>query len=161
MNKLSKFLTILTTILVCVSCDQATKIGAQNLLQGHAPVSYLGGTFSLIYAENTGAMLSLGESLPANYRFLIFVVFVGIFLLITAGYVWMNALNTRSIIGVSLVLSGGIGNLIDRMFNGGSVVDFMFVKIGPLQTGIFNVADMAIVAGVFVLCFSFLKSEQN
>jgi len=49
------------------------------------------------------------------------------------------------------LLAGGIGNLIDRLFHNGLVIDFLNVGIGPIRTGIFNVADMAIMAGFGIL----------
>jgi signal peptidase II len=54
------------------------------------------------------------------------------------------------LIGVWLVFAGGASNWVDRVVRG-SVVDFMNVGIGPLRTGIFNVADVAIMVGVAVL----------
>ena len=55
-------------------------------------------------------------------------------------------------VSYALLVSGGIGNLIDRVFRDGLVVDFMNLGIGStLRTGIFNVADMAIMAGIFML----------
>ena len=47
-----------------------------------------------------------------------------------------------------------MSNLIDRLRYGGYVVDFLNVGIGSLRTGIFNVADMAIMAGVIIWAFS-------
>jgi signal peptidase II len=54
-------------------------------------------------------------------------------------------------IALSLLAGGGIGNLIDRIANDGAVTDFVRIGIGPLRTGIFNLADVAIVVGVLVL----------
>ena len=59
---------------------------------------------------------------------------------------------------VALLLAGGIGNLLDRLFHGGLVIDFLNMGIGPLRTGIFNVADMAIMAGFALL---FLQSGNK
>ena len=52
--------------------------------------------------------------------------------------------------GLLLFLAGGVSNLIDRVTLG-RVIDFLSVGIGQLRTGIFNVADMAIIAGVVIL----------
>ena len=49
------------------------------------------------------------------------------------------------------MISGGFSNLYDRITNHGGVVDFMNMGVGSLRTGIFNVADMAIMAGVLLL----------
>ena len=50
----------------------------------------------------------------------------------------------------AFILAGGIGNLIDRATQNGLVTDFLNVGIGPVRTGIFNVADMAVTFGVIV-----------
>ena len=59
-------------------------------------------------------------------------------------------------IALSLMLGGGVGNLIDRISNEGRVMDFMNLSIGSLRTGIFNVADIAIlVGGIWLFCGHF------
>jgi signal peptidase II len=57
-------------------------------------------------------------------------------------------------VALAFIAGGGISNLIDRLIYGGLVTDFLNVGIGPFRTGIFNVADMAILAGALLL---FLK----
>jgi signal peptidase II len=57
----------------------------------------------------------------------------------------------RSLVGVAIFVAGGASNLLDRITYG-MVIDFMKVGIGPLRTGIFNVADMAIMLGAGILC---------
>jgi signal peptidase II len=54
-------------------------------------------------------------------------------------------------VALSLVAGGGISNLIDRFLYDGRVTDFLNVGIGSLRTGIFNLADMAILAGALLL----------
>jgi signal peptidase II len=56
----------------------------------------------------------------------------------------------RALLGVALFVAGGASNLFDR-FTYGMVIDFMNVGIGSLRTGIFNVADMAIMLGAGIL----------
>jgi len=53
----------------------------------------------------------------------------------------------------AFIAGGGISNIYDRMFNNGHVIDFMNAGIGPVRTGIFNVADMAITGGIIVMLF--------
>lgn len=62
-----------------------------------------------------------------------------------------------TVVAWSLVLSGGLGNLVDRIINDGRVIDFMNIGIGSLRTGIFNVADVCITVGVVVLIFQALR----
>ena len=54
-------------------------------------------------------------------------------------------------VALVLVLAGGIGNVIDRVLHNGLVTDFLNLGIGPVRTGIFNVADMVLVIGGLAL----------
>ena len=65
-----------------------------------------------------------------------------------------------SAVAWSLVLSGGIGNLLDRLFHEGRVIDFMNIGIGSLRTGIFNVADVCITIGISLLVFELLQRPR-
>ena len=58
------------------------------------------------------------------------------------------------LLGLSFIAGGGFGNLADRLFRGGRVSDFLNLGIGTLRTGIFNCADMAILAGCVLLLVS-------
>jgi len=62
-----------------------------------------------------------------------------------------RALTTCQRIGFSLFLAGGLGNWIDRLLNEGRVIDFVSLGVGALHTGIFNVADVAITAGILMV----------
>lgn len=104
------------------------------------------------YAENTGAFLSLGSSLPDPWRRVLFTLLVALLLLVLLLYtLFGRTLPANHALVLALICAGGISNLIDRMIHGGRVVDFLNMGIGPLRTGIFNVADMAIAAGAVLL----------
>lgn len=158
--RLNFIAAILTT---CIACDQATKFIAKEYLRPLAPISFAGDLFRLQYAENTGAFLSLGSSLPEHWRQWIFTVFVGVFLIGLLLYVvFSRDLHFNHVACLSLVCSGGLSNLIDRIAYGGRVVDFLNVGIGSIRTGIFNVADMAITAGAILLAIEgFRKTPEK
>jgi signal peptidase II len=65
-----------------------------------------------------------------------------------------------ALVGVSLYAAGGVSNLADRVARG-SVIDFLNVGLGPLRTGIFNVADMAIMLGVGLLIVALYRAERS
>jgi signal peptidase II len=116
------------------------------------PTPYLGDTLRIQYAENPGAFLGAGGGLPAQQRFWLLVVMNAVVLIaIPAVLVARRDLGRPQMVAVALLLAGGIGNLLDRVFHGGLVIDFLNMGIGPLRTGIFNVADMAIMAGFALL----------
>lgn len=136
----------------CLGCDQWSKKFATEHLRQIPPTPYLCDTFRIQYAENPGAFLGAGGGLPEQQRFWLLVVMNAVVLIaIPAVLMARSDFGRRQTIAVSLLLAGGIGNLIDRVFHGGLVIDFLNMGIGPLRTGIFNVADMAIMAGFALL----------
>jgi signal peptidase II len=70
-------------------------------------------------------------------------------------------MNTYQTVGAALICSGGLGNLIDRLTHGGYVTDFLNVGIGPLRTGIFNVADFALLVGLGIIVLSGAGSART
>ena len=147
---------------ICVVLDQSTKWIATRHLPPGRVYSYVGDFLRLQYAENTGAFLSLGASLPEPWRHLIFTVIVGFFVVGLMLYLLISrALTERSMFALTLVGGGGVSNLIDRIANDGRVVDFLNVGAGTLRTGIFNVADMAITAGALLLLLESFQSKSS
>lgn len=153
-----RLLLVALALVAFLGCDQATKALARDALASSPPVSLLGGAVRFQYAENPGAFLSLGAGLSPQWRFLLGVVFSGAALAALAVFAARSAqLSKVQRLGLGLVVAGGLGNLIDRIANDGRVVDFVSVGIGPLRTGIFNIADVAITAGVLAAMVAGLK----
>ena len=151
---------VLLVLLLCVCCDQATKYTAKGLLHPYLPVSLFNDAVRLQYAENKGAFLSLGSSLPEETRFWVFTVAVSLALLglFACVVVRLRKMKFSNVLALTLIVAGSISNVIDRMLNNGRVVDFLNIGIGSLRTGIFNIADVAITVGVcLVVLNSFLK----
>jgi signal peptidase II len=168
MIKIPKLAPIRQITLVClvsifiIVADQWSKIYVRQNLQPWGTLSYLGGFFQLQRSENTGAFLSLGANHHEDVRFWVFTVGVGVFLLALMGYLFVTrSLSFSKILCFSFLLGGGVGNLIDRATRG-SVTDFMILAVGPVHTGIFNIADMAITSAVIYLLFdSFFTKEEK
>jgi signal peptidase II len=163
MPRLKRLSILLIVLLVCVTFDQATKAIAQRNLAGEAPREYLAGAVRLEYAENVGSFLSLGASLPAETRFWTFTVFSTALVVGLALYALRAAADTPLLVylGIALVIAGGVGNLIDRLTHGGRVVDFMQLRAGPLRTGVFNVADVALMVGIGLVLFALLMERNS
>jgi signal peptidase II len=138
-------------MLSCIGCDQAAKALARDGLAGRT-ISFLGDAVRLEYAENTGAFLSLGASLPSRTRTLLFVGGTGLIVLgLLVALARYRQGSLTGALGLALLAGGAVGNLIDRVVYGGVVVDFVSVGLGPFRTGIFNVADVAITLGVVLV----------
>jgi signal peptidase II len=148
-----RLLVFAIVLAASVGCDQASKHIATATLQPHAQHPYLGDLFRWQLERNQGAFLSLGASMSPELRYWVFVVAVGILLFGITGYALRSAkLDAWQVAGYGFIAGGGFSNWFDRARFGGEVVDFMNMGIGDrLRTGIFNVADLAIIVGIAVL----------
>ena len=146
----------------CAGCDQITKaIVREHIVVGETR-SYLHDTFRLTHAENPGAFLSLGARLPDHMRTILFSVIAAFITLLALGAaLWMRDANRFQVAGLALIAAGGFGNWIDRVTQSGHVTDFMNIGIGWLRTGIFNVADMALMAGVVLFLIASQKKAAS
>src|SRR5262245_2361920 len=141
---------LLVAIVSTIGCDRVTKHLASHALADGQVRTYLADTVRFEYAENTGGFLSLGANLPEPWRTRLFITATGVVLALMAVVAVPTRWNMWLLSGACLVLAGGASNWIDRLVRG-SVIDFMNVGIGPVRTGVFNVADVAIMAGVTLL----------
>ncbi len=148
-------------MLFLLAADQWTKHLARVHLQ-HDEARRFGSVLTLVYAENSGAFLSLGAELPEIVRRFILDGIVGIGLAVASWVLFAGRMHGKSDeIALALIVAGGVGNLIDRVRNHGRVTDFIYLAAGPLHTGVFNIADLAITTGVvwLMLSWAFSKGE--
>jgi signal peptidase II len=164
MTRPQRLILILTTLILSVGLDQYSKKLAIDYLRGARIQSFFFDTFRLEYTENPGAFLGLGSALSAQQRFWILSVSVGLFLVfLLYQLVWSKAMSTWQTLALTLILGGGVSNLIDRVFRtNGQVVDFMNAGIGSLRTGVFNIADFLILLGIgFFLLDNFAPKKRG
>jgi signal peptidase II len=162
MRTLQRIAVVTLTLLCCVGCDQMSKSAARSLLASGNPQSYFGDSLRLQLVENSGSFLSLGASLPEHFRFALFTAAVAALLIgLVAASLFARRLEPWRVVALALVAGGGISNLIDRLLFHGRVTDFLNVGIGGVRTGIFNVADMAIMAGALLLLWKMRSSAAE
>ncbi len=156
-RKLTLLFSIVPVVLVL---DFWTKSWALRELQGQASQELLGGLIPLTFALNTGAAFGL-KIAEADSRW--FFVPVTILALGMLAVLFKQAEKSDGLrlVSLSLVVSGALGNLWDRVRWSRGVVDF----IGPVDLGfwdfpIFNVADIAISCGAILLAISFWQEER-
>ena len=100
--------------------------------------------------------------MPEQVRFLVFTIFVGIFLVAFLLYLmFSHSPGKYVLVGLSCMFSGGASNFIDRVMNKGAVVDFLNVGVGPVRTGIFNIADVAIMIGFALFLFGSSRTSER
>ena len=143
---LKKSLTISGII---VFIDQLLKIIAIKLCS-NSNIEIIDNIFSITQIENTGMALGLNEG---NFKNIIISSLI-IILMFRYLYTQRKFINKITLTTVSLILGGGISNLIDRIFRGG-VIDF--IKI--LDFPIFNLADISVVLGCILFAFYIIKFD--
>lgn len=160
MRQTLRWVALVGAALATIGCDRATKHVATALLAGEPPRSYLADTVRLGYAENTGGFLSLGADWPEATRIAVFTVATGFALLALVALAIRDRFAGLSIVGLVLFVAGGSSNWIDRVLHG-RVVDFLNLGIGPIRTGVFNVADVAIMAGTALVALRALRRDPS
>lgn len=158
----SRLTTILAVVIVTVGLDQWTKKLAVDHLQNADDQLVLGEFFRLTFAKNRGAFLSLGSELDEGMRNILLNLVPAILLIVLFVYLLREKrINRWQVIGLAAIVGGGLSNIIDRILFG-YVVDFMHMKVGNLQTGIFNIADVAIMIGMgIMLRYAFQKQPEE
>ena len=158
----SRILVVTFLVALTLVLDQWTKAMARAVLAVSAPREYFGGLLTLLYAENSGAFLSLGSRMPEMARTMVFTGLVVIALVIAAWVLVTGRVTQRGdAYALALLIGGGIGNVIDRIARHGRVTDFIYLSAGPLHTGVFNVADMAITGAVIWLAVTSARATPR
>jgi signal peptidase II len=151
---------LLLAVVATIGCDRVTKHVAATMLADSPNRSYLGDTVRIGYAENQGGFLSVGADLPPAMRAAIFTVATGAMLLVLIVVAVRRRFSGWSALGLALFVAGGMSNWIDRITQG-RVVDFLNVGVGPVRTGVFNVADLAIMAGAVAFVWGELSRRTT
>ena len=161
LNKRERNLLITTIVFLSIMLDQISKIWVRNNFESYIENSIIGDVFTLIKVENTGAFLGMGSELTETLRILLLIVLPIIFLIGISIYTYIDmTLDKMSIIGFSLIIGGGIGNIFDRIVYG-SVTDFFYLDFwGIFQTGIFNIADLSVTTGMILILISSFKKNS-
>lgn len=155
-----RLLLIFILLVINIGCDQFSKNMAREKIGDNEKIFVIKEYFTLTKIENTGAFLSVGDTMPEPWRSIL-LTFLPIAVL-GAGLIYLfykKDLPGITQFGICLMIGGGIGNIYDRIVHG-SVTDFMHINLGYFQTGIFNMADVSIMAGMAVLLISSYQDKS-
>lgn len=139
--------------IILITIDQIFKyyilINKENL-----PNNIINGALNFTYCENRGIAFGIGQGGAKIFALMTLLMIIVALIYIAFKF---NKLKGLTVFGIALVISGGIGNLIDRLFRG-YVIDYIdFSEI--VDFPIFNFADICIVEGVIIIGISYLKNE--
>ena len=135
--------------------DQVSKILVKLKLKPLDNIDLVNNFFSLTYVENTGA--AFGKF--SGYRFLLIGITSCVIIFMLVYLVKNKNINQFLRTGMILVIAGAIGNLIDRIYMG-YVVDFIHFHLKNKDLPVFNVADISVVIGTFILATSLIFSKE-
>lgn len=145
-----------------IAADQLSKMAARTILTATGDISFFGGLVRFSLIDNHEGFLGIVRGLPPSLQF--FFLYIGVTLLLAICLIYLFFLsrpNCRYDLPLGLVTGGGLSNLLDRILHDGGVTDYMIVAVGSLHTGIFNLADVSILFGSFILGFSFFSSPDR
>lgn len=150
------YLAYLFIISLLVGIDQYTKKLIVTLVKEHSSIQIVPNFFSITYEKNTGA----GFSILQNQRVLFIVI--TIIAIIGFSYLLIKNKNQKNIYKISyiLIISGAIGNFIDRIVNS-YVVDFLDFIIFGYDFPVFNFADCLLTIGVFIYIIATILETKN
>ena len=147
----------LVLALLLVGIDQLTKwlISTNMELYSTVHLIKIGDTevLNLYYCLNSGSAFSMMEGKTIFLVAITSIVIIGLII----GLLTKKIRRAPYVVAVSLIIGGGIGNLLDRLFNGGAVVDFIDVRV--INFAIFNFADICAVMGGILLCMFVIIDE--
>jgi signal peptidase II len=149
-----------------VLLDQATKIVVERAMPLGRIIRVWGDFLWLWHVRNTAMAFSLGVGLPESARTVVFAILpVAVLAALVVYYLRSRDLTTFQRWCFAAILGGGAGNLIDRLFRVGGVVDFVSVKFygifGLERWPTFNVADSTVVVAGLALLVSFVREGSG
>lgn len=135
-----------------VGIDHLIKYWAVTRLAEQGSIPVWRGVFHLTYVENRGAAFGFFQGQT--------VLLAGITLVVLGGIVWLilskKTMSKPFLFAMVLIVAGGIGNLLDRVFRG-FVVDMLDFCL--INFPVFNFADCCVVIGTFLALFLIIRSE--
>jgi signal peptidase II len=151
----------LTILSSNIGCDQISKNIVRQQVDYNEQISLINNFLTLTKIENTGAFLSLGQSLPQPIKILLLTILP--LLVLGLAFIYLltkKNLSNLTIIAICFIVGGGIGNIYDRLIYG-SVTDFLHMDFVIFRTGIFNMADVSIMTGTFIILFQSYFNRTN
>ena len=162
-----KYKTLLLIIVGMVFLDQATKLYIDSNMELHQSIQVIKNFFQITYIRNSGAAFGILSGFKSPWLTLFFVLISVVAIGIIMFYYYKTPENQRlTLVSFALIMSGAIGNFIDRAFYG-EVIDFLYFHWYQHYWPAFNVADSCITIGVSLLLWNmffpeaFLKTRDN
>ena len=148
-------------IVINIGCDQVSKNIVRNKMSYDQEIDLLNKHLIITRVENTGAFLSLWNSLSGALRLVTLLLLPLSAIIFGLIYLFRKSnLPLPVLMGLCCVTGGGIGNLYDRFMHG-SVTDFLYMNLVFFHTGIFNLADVSITTGIIIILINIYFNKTS
>lgn len=152
-----RILVALTPLVLIV--DQLTKLYIDGSMKLYQSIPVINGLFSITYLRNRGAAFSFLADASWRLPFFMLATIIAVVAILVAFHKLRDD-QCFAAVSLTLILSGAVGNLIDRV-RMGEVIDFLDVYWRNHHWPAFNVADSAICVGVAMLAFDMFREEKR
>ena len=150
----------LLAALLVAAADQATKMWVAKVLPLYEAKMVIAGCFDLVHVRNTGVAFSLFAGFDGRW---LRPMLMAVTVLAIAGLLFFSRFlceKKSGLWGLGLIVGGAVGNLIDRA-RFGYVIDFVDLYLGRFHWPAFNIADIGITAGVFLLAADMIFENKE
>ncbi len=154
-----KYVSFLATILVVL--DQISKVWVQGSISRYESIPVVPGFFDLVHVLNKGAAFGFLNRADTHWQTYFFIAVSALAVILIFHLV--NTVDRKDPVlftGLGCILGGALGNMIDRI-RLGEVIDFLDFHFATHHWPAFNVADIAISIGAFLLLISFYQRKKN
>ena len=155
-----KYFLFIGLALIILFLDQASKWMAVTHIEAHESLSVIPGFFNVVLVNNRGMAFGIfSQTRSGFYYFFLLATTIGVTGVILFFFFWMKETQNWLTIGLSLILGGALGNLVDRV-RLGYVIDFLDFFLKGYHWPAFNVADSAVTVGTFWLLFNIIQGKK-
>jgi signal peptidase II len=154
-----KYRILLIVFCILLAVDQVSKLAIELYLPLHQSREVIPGFFAIAHVQNKGAAFGLLAHIPGTVTIFVIISLVAIGLILTY-FRRIKAEEVWTPLCLSFIMTGAVGNLIDR-FRLGGVVDFLDFHYKGWHWPAFNVADASITIGVILLALKILGGEKR
>lgn len=156
----NRFKIVLIIAIICVILDQITKYLIIENIPPYDGFNIISGLFNIVHVKNHGAAFGFLNDPSTDWQFWFFFGVTVLVLSFIINLIRTSAYNLILFWGFALIVGGAIGNFIDRVrFR--YVIDFLDFFIGKWHWPVFNVADMCICIGTFIVAIVYYYETKQ
>ncbi|MBW1612948.1 MAG: signal peptidase II [Deltaproteobacteria bacterium] len=154
------YLLFIGLALIILLLDQVSKWMVVTHIEAHQTLSVIPGFFSLVLVKNRGMAFGIfSQTRSGFYYYFLLSTTIGAIGVILFSFFWIKSSKKWLTVGLSLILGGAVGNLVDRL-RLGYVIDFLDFFLKGYHWPAFNVADSAVTVGTFWLLFNIIQGRK-